>query len=123
MLLRPMLGARRAAIRDWLTGQGADWIDDPANADGRYGRSRARLALRTEGGAGSPAPVGAKLKSPSANWTTTNPAPRKSCTGRRAGQHRAHRPLQSTGHVNERTIAFDHHQRGIDLAGMKCSFD
>lgn len=42
LLLRPMLGAGRASIRDWLAGQGADWIDDPANEDPKYARSRAR---------------------------------------------------------------------------------
>jgi tRNA(Ile)-lysidine synthase len=45
MLLRPLLGERRADLRDWLTAQGIDWIEDPANADLRYGRSRARQAL------------------------------------------------------------------------------
>ena len=45
MLLRPMLGARRAEIRDWLQGRGAGWIDDPANEDMRFGRSRARASL------------------------------------------------------------------------------
>lgn len=45
MLLRPLLGERRAALREWLTAQGGEWIEDPANADLRYGRSRARQAL------------------------------------------------------------------------------
>ncbi len=45
MLLRPLLGERRAGLRDWLAAQGADWIEDPANADPRFGRSRARQAL------------------------------------------------------------------------------
>lgn len=49
MLLRPLLGERRAALRDWLTGQGADWIEDPANADPKFGRSRARQALAGRG--------------------------------------------------------------------------
>ncbi|MDG2520912.1 tRNA lysidine(34) synthetase TilS [Caulobacter segnis] len=43
-LLRPMLGLRRAQIRDWLRAQGRDWIDDPANEDRRFARSRARAA-------------------------------------------------------------------------------
>lgn len=45
MLLRPLLGERRAVLRQWLADQGADWIEDPANADPRFGRSRARQAL------------------------------------------------------------------------------
>ncbi|WP_419466567.1 tRNA lysidine(34) synthetase TilS [Brevundimonas sp.] len=45
MLLRPLLGERRADLRDWLGGQGIGWIEDPANVDLRYGRSRARQAL------------------------------------------------------------------------------
>lgn len=45
MLLRPMLDVGRVALRDWLKGQGADWIDDPANADPRFARARARAAL------------------------------------------------------------------------------
>ena len=49
MLLRPLLGERRAVLRDWLVGQGADWIEDPANADPRFGRSRARQALAGAG--------------------------------------------------------------------------
>lgn len=53
MLLRPLLGEQRAALRDWLTAQRIDWIEDPANSDLRYGRSRARRALA----AGERAPV------------------------------------------------------------------
>ena len=45
MLLRPLLGEGREPLRAWLAGQGADWIEDPANADPRFGRSRARQAL------------------------------------------------------------------------------
>ena len=45
MLLRPLLGERRETLRAWLADQGAEWIDDPANVDPRFGRSRARRAL------------------------------------------------------------------------------
>ncbi|WP_293901367.1 tRNA lysidine(34) synthetase TilS [Phenylobacterium sp.] len=49
-LLRPLLEARRADLRDWLKSRGETWIEDPANADLRYARSRARRA-------GPPAPA------------------------------------------------------------------
>jgi tRNA(Ile)-lysidine synthase len=42
-MFRPLLDARRAAIRAWLTDQGETWIEDPANADSRHPRARARL--------------------------------------------------------------------------------
>lgn len=45
MLMRPLLAERRGALRAWLAAQGARWIEDPANGDPRFGRSRARLAL------------------------------------------------------------------------------
>ncbi|WP_296168061.1 tRNA lysidine(34) synthetase TilS [uncultured Brevundimonas sp.] len=54
MLLRPMLDVRRQALRDWLTAQGADWIDDPGNEDVSFARTRARrflLPLGEGGGA------------------------------------------------------------------------
>jgi tRNA(Ile)-lysidine synthase len=44
-LCRPLLAVRRAGLRAWLAAEGLDWIDDPANADLRYARSRARHAL------------------------------------------------------------------------------
>jgi tRNA(Ile)-lysidine synthase len=44
-LLRPLLGVRRADIRDWLTARGETWIDDPANEDAAFARPRARRAL------------------------------------------------------------------------------
>lgn len=41
-LLRPLLETRRQDLRDWLTSLGHDWIEDPANADPRFARARAR---------------------------------------------------------------------------------
>ena len=42
MLLRPMLGLRRADLRTWLAARGDIWLDDPANEDRRFARVRAR---------------------------------------------------------------------------------
>jgi tRNA(Ile)-lysidine synthase len=53
-LLRPLLGCRRADLRDWLRSAGESWIDDPANEDERRARTRARKALA----AGEPPPPG-----------------------------------------------------------------
>jgi tRNA(Ile)-lysidine synthase len=44
-IARPLLGARRAEIRTWLADRGETWIEDPANADLRHPRARARKAL------------------------------------------------------------------------------
>jgi tRNA(Ile)-lysidine synthase len=46
-VLRPLLGVTRAALRAWLAARGETWIEDPANADLRYARSRARAARPT----------------------------------------------------------------------------
>jgi tRNA(Ile)-lysidine synthase len=53
-LLRPLLGVRRAAIREALQARGWDWIDDPANADLRQPRARARRELNGAMGASTP---------------------------------------------------------------------
>lgn len=53
MLLRPMLDVERAELRGWLKTQGRDWIDDPANDDPTYARSRARASLLPEGEGGA----------------------------------------------------------------------
>lgn len=45
VLLRPMLSITRARLRDYLTGQGIGWIDDPSNQDRRFDRIKARDAL------------------------------------------------------------------------------
>jgi tRNA(Ile)-lysidine synthase len=50
-LLRPLLGARRAAIRDWLTARGEAWIDDPGNIDAAQTRARARARIAGGGAA------------------------------------------------------------------------
>lgn len=43
-LLRPLLGQQRADLRAWLETRAETWIDDPANDDPRFARSRARAA-------------------------------------------------------------------------------
>ena len=45
MLLRPLLDVPRLELRALLSGLGADWVEDPANADPRFARARARAAL------------------------------------------------------------------------------
>ena len=45
MLLRPLLTEFRADLRAFLTARGARWLEDPANADPRFLRTRARTAL------------------------------------------------------------------------------
>lgn len=47
-LLRPLIGAGRDAIRDWLAARGERWIEDPANQDARYARARVRTAGATD---------------------------------------------------------------------------
>ncbi|HKR89031.1 MAG TPA: tRNA lysidine(34) synthetase TilS, partial [Phenylobacterium sp.] len=44
-LLRPLLALRRPDLRAWLQGRSERWIEDPANADPRFARARARAAL------------------------------------------------------------------------------
>jgi tRNA(Ile)-lysidine synthase len=45
LLARPLLQARRAAIRDLLTARALRWIEDPANANPAYERVRVRSRL------------------------------------------------------------------------------
>ena len=42
---RPLLGARRGALRDYLRARGAGWIEDPANSNPAFERVRARARL------------------------------------------------------------------------------
>jgi tRNA(Ile)-lysidine synthase len=44
-LYRPLLRARRQALRDYLTALGQGWIEDASNADPRFERVRVREAL------------------------------------------------------------------------------
>lgn len=44
-LMRPVLCQSREDLRALLIDKGLDWIEDPANQDPRFGRSRARMAL------------------------------------------------------------------------------
>ncbi|MFI4936827.1 MAG: tRNA lysidine(34) synthetase TilS, partial [Caulobacterales bacterium] len=53
-LLRPLLGCRRADLRDWLADQGERWIEDPANDDPRFARTLARRRLAEQGGETTP---------------------------------------------------------------------
>jgi tRNA(Ile)-lysidine synthase len=54
MLCRPLLDEGRETLRCHLVERGLGWIEDPANADLRFGRSRARAAL-------NPLPLGEGL--------------------------------------------------------------
>ena len=51
-LYRPLLRARRQALRDYLTAVGQGWIEDASNADLRFERVRVREALSGLQGAG-----------------------------------------------------------------------
>ncbi|MDO9472160.1 MAG: tRNA lysidine(34) synthetase TilS [Caulobacter sp.] len=66
-LLRPMLGLRRAEIRDGLLARGERWIDDPANEDQRFARARARSTLSSPDGTGGPSEGGWRGPRPGAS--------------------------------------------------------
>jgi tRNA(Ile)-lysidine synthase len=44
-IARPLLGERRTRLRDWLTGQGTGWADDPSNENPAFERVRVRARL------------------------------------------------------------------------------
>ncbi|MGH2847723.1 MAG: tRNA lysidine(34) synthetase TilS [Thermoleophilaceae bacterium] len=46
-LVRPLLGATRDEVRDYLRSRGLEWREDPSNADRRFARSRVRHSLLT----------------------------------------------------------------------------
>lgn len=48
-VFRPLLPVRRQALRDYLTGLGQAWLDDPSNEDPRFERVRIRQALTIPG--------------------------------------------------------------------------
>lgn len=69
MAFRPLLDVRREELRHALRDQGRDWIDDPANADPRFARARARAALETSA---APVPAPETTSPPgafAADWT------------------------------------------------------
>ena len=49
---RPLLGIRRAELREWLTARGFGWAEDPSNDDARFDRVKARRMLDELGGLG-----------------------------------------------------------------------
>ncbi|WP_298280995.1 tRNA lysidine(34) synthetase TilS [Acidocella sp.] len=44
VVLRPLLGFGRQALRDWLGARGMAWVEDPSNAMARFERVRVRQA-------------------------------------------------------------------------------
>lgn len=76
-LLRPLLRAKRQALRDWLAGLGQPWIEDPSNDDSRFERVRARRqlgamtpesSLRLAALAEKSAQVAARLEAAARRW-------------------------------------------------------
>lgn len=51
-LFRPLLKAKRGALRTYLSGLGQEWIDDPSNEDPKFERVRIRQSLATLGAEG-----------------------------------------------------------------------
>lgn len=48
LLVRPLLGVRRAELRHTLKAMGQPWIEDPSNRDDRFDRVRVRQWLQTQ---------------------------------------------------------------------------
>lgn len=48
-IVRPLLGLRRQALRDWLRARGVGWIEDPSNDNPAFERARVRQALDEAG--------------------------------------------------------------------------
>lgn len=44
-ILRPLLGERRATLREFCMARGVPFVDDPSNVDSRFDRARLRRAL------------------------------------------------------------------------------
>ncbi|MBZ9675595.1 tRNA lysidine(34) synthetase TilS [Mesorhizobium sp. ES1-1] len=49
-IVRPLLGTRRSALRDFLRRRQIGWAEDPTNTDSAFERPRMRTALAEEGG-------------------------------------------------------------------------
>lgn len=55
--VRPLLSARRAVLRQYLSEKGIEWADDPGNEEDRYDRIKMRKALKVLGPLGIDAEV------------------------------------------------------------------
>lgn len=51
-IARPLLDVRRETLREYLRGRGAEWIEDPANANTAFERVRVRAELAAREAAG-----------------------------------------------------------------------
>lgn len=47
-IVRPLLGTRRQALRDYLSARGLAWFDDPSNDNPKFERVRTRQAMEEE---------------------------------------------------------------------------
>jgi tRNA(Ile)-lysidine synthase len=69
-LLRPLLALSRRSLREHLRGLGEAWTEDPANADLRFARARARAGAvgALDGGAGGMTPAPPPLLAEETPW-------------------------------------------------------